>query len=288
MNTTKLLQNIRNVKYKFFPDNELLSTTVNKYDTRTILEAMHNCIAHQDYSLHSRIIVTEKIDKLIFSNAGSFFEGNPDDYSAGEKTPERYRNPWLAHAMVNLGMIDRLGYGIHTMYIAQRNRYFPLPDYLLSESQKVVLQLYGHSIDENYSKLLIERKDLPLSEVVLLDRVQKKLSITDNAASLLKKEKLIEGRKPNYFVAASVAAATDDKAAYIKNKAFDDEHYKKMIVAFLEKFDEGTRLDFESLIMPKLSDVLTDSQKKDKVKNLLQSLKKERRVRLNGRIWKKI
>ena len=59
------------------------------------IEAMHNCIAHQDYSLHSRIIVTEKIDKLIFSNAGSFFEGNPDDYSAGEKTPERYRNTWL-------------------------------------------------------------------------------------------------------------------------------------------------------------------------------------------------
>lgn len=287
LNTTKVLQNIRNVKYKFFPDNELLSTTVNKYDTRTILEAMHNCIAHQDYSLHSRIIVTEKIDKLIFSNAGSFFEGNPDDYSAGEKTPERYRNPWLAHAMVNLGMIDRLGYGIHTMYIAQRNRYFPLPDYLLSESQKVVLQLYGHSIDENYSKLLIERKDLPLSEVVLLDRVQKKLPITDSAASLLKKEKLLEGRKPNYFVAASVAAATDDKAAYIKNKAFDDEHYKKMIVAFLEKFGEGTRKDFESLIMPKLSDILSNSQKKDKIKNLLQALKKEDRVRLNNRIWKK-
>jgi ATP-dependent DNA helicase RecG len=287
LNTTKVLQNIRNVKYKFFPDNELLSTTVNKYDTRTILEAMHNCIAHQDYSLHSRIIVTEKIDKLIFSNAGSFFEGNPDDYSAGEKTPERYRNPWLAHAMVNLGMIDRLGYGIHTMYIAQRNRYFPLPDYLLSESQKVVLQLYGHSIDENYSKLLIERKDLPLSEVVLLDRVQKKLPITDSAASLLKKEKLLEGRKPNYFVAASVAAATDDKAAYIKNKAFDDEHYKKMIVAFLEKFGEGTRKDFESLIMPKLSDILSDSQKKDKIKNLLQALKKEDRIRLNNRIWKK-
>ncbi|MFN8347398.1 MAG: putative DNA binding domain-containing protein [Spirosomataceae bacterium] len=101
LNTTKVLQNIRNVKYKFFPDNELLSTTVNKYDTRSILEAMHNCIAHQDYSLHSRILVTEKIDKLIFSNAGSFFEGNPDEYSDGEKTPEKYRNYWLANAMVN-------------------------------------------------------------------------------------------------------------------------------------------------------------------------------------------
>ena len=91
-------------------------------------------------------------------------------------------------------MIDTLGYGIHTMYLSQKNRYFPLPDYLLSESQKVVLQIYGHSIDENYSKLLIERKDLSLSNVVLLDRVQKNLSITKGAAVALRKEGLIEGR----------------------------------------------------------------------------------------------
>ena len=285
LNTTKVLQNIRNVNYKFFPDNELLATTVNKYDTRSILEAMNNCIAHQDYSFHSRIIVTEKIDRLIFSNAGNFFEGKPEDYTEGDKTPDRYRNPWLANAMVNLGMIDRLGYGIHSIFLAQRRRFFPMPDYILSEPQKVVLQVYGHAIDENYSKMLIERNDLPLSTVVLLDRVQKKFPIKEEAAAFLKREKLIEGRKPNYFVAASIAAATDDKAAYIRNKAFDDEHYKKMIEAFLQKFKKGTRQDFETLITEKLSDILTDQQKKDKVKNILQAMKREGRIRLNTKKW---
>lgn len=275
LNTTKVLQNIRNVKYKFFPDNELLSTTVNKYDTRSILEAMHNCIAHQDYSLHSRILVTEKIEKLIFSNAGSFFEGNPDEYSDGEKTPERYRNYWLANAMVNLGMIDRLGYGIHTMYLAQRNRFFPLPDYLLSEPQKVVLQIYGHAIDENYSKILIERKDLTLSQVVLLDRVQKRLAITDAAATTLKKEKLIEGRKPNYYVAASVAAITDDKASYIKNKAFDKSYYKKLVIEFLTKYKQATRAELDDLLMEKLSNVLSQKQKRTKIRNLLYDMSKK-------------
>ena len=282
LNTTKVLQNIRNVKYKFFPDNELLATTVNKYDTRTILEALNNCIAHQDYSFHKRIIVTEKIDKLIFSNAGSFYEGNPDDYSNGEKTPERYRNYWLANAMVNLGMIDRLGYGIHTMYVAQRNRFFPLPDYLQSEPQKVVLQLYGHSIDENYSKQLIQRKDLPLSQVVLLDRVQKGLSVTDSAASLLKKEKLIEGRKPNYYVAASIAAASNDKAAYIKNKAFDDEHYKKMIIAFIQKYGSASRKELDDLLLEKLSAALNEKQKVNKVGNLITSLRIDGTIKNNG------
>lgn len=282
LNTTKVMLRIRNIKYKFFPDNELLATTVNKYETRSILEALHNCIAHQDYSLHSRIVVTEKVDRLIFTNAGSFFEGSPDDYTGGEKTPERYRNSFLAHAMVNLGMIDTLGYGIHTMVLAQRNRFFPLPDYILSEPQKVSLQIYGHSIDENYSKLLIVRKDLPLTKVVLLDRVQKKLPITDQAAAMLKKDKLISGRKPNFYVEASVAAATDDKAAYIRNRAFDDEHYKKMIEAYIEKFGSATRKELDDLVMEKLSAVLSEKQKKVKVNNLISSLRKESRIENAG------
>lgn len=275
LNTTRVLKNIRNVKYKFFPDNELLATTVNKYDTRTILEALHNCIAHQDYSLNSRIIVTEKIDKLVFSNAGSFFSGNPEDYTKGNKTPEKYRNPWLVKVMVNMGMIDTMGYGIHTMYQSQRNRFFPLPDYILSEPQKVILQIFGHSIDENYTKLLIARKDLQLDRVVLLDKVQKKQNITDEATRLLKKEKLIEGRKPNFFVAASVAEVTDDKATYIKNRAFDKTYYKDLIIRYIKKYTKASREDIDSLIMDKLSNTLSEKQKRTKIRNLLYEMSKK-------------
>lgn len=281
LNTTRVLQQIRNVKYKFFPDNELLSVTVSKYDTRSVLEAMNNCIAHQDYSLNSRIIVTEKIDKLIFSNAGSFFEGNPEDYTAGDKTPERYRNSWLANAMVNLGMIDRLGYGIHTIYLSQRKRFFPMPDYFLSDCNKVVLHIYGHAIDENYSKLLMERKDLPLDRIVLLDKVQKKQTITEKAASALRKEKLIEGRKPNYFVAASVAEATNEKAIYIKNKAFDKAYYKDLIIEFIVKYKHASRYDIDNLLMEKLSNILNEAQKRNKIRNLLYEMSKKDKTILN-------
>jgi ATP-dependent DNA helicase RecG len=282
INTTKVLQQIRNVKYKFFPDNELLSTTVNKYDTRSILEAMNNCIAHQDYSLNSRIIVTEKIDKLIFSNAGSFFEGNPEDYTAGDKTPDRYRNPWLANAMVNLGMIDRLGYGIHSIYLAQRQRFFPMPDYLLSERNKVILQIYGHAIDENYSKLLIERKDLPLDRIVLLDKVQKKHAITEIAANVLRKDKLIEGRKPNYFVTASIAEATNEKASYIKNKAFNKGYYKALVHEFILEYKHASRDDIDNLLMDKLSNILSAAQKRNKIRNLLYEMSKKDKTIVNN------
>lgn len=107
---------------------------------------------------NSRILVIEKIDKLIFTNAGNFFDGTPEEYVLGEKTPEKYRNMWLSRAMVNLNMIDTVGYGIHTMYVEQRKRFFPLPDYSKSAENKVVLEIHGHAIDENYSMLLIINK----------------------------------------------------------------------------------------------------------------------------------
>ena len=69
---------------------------INKYDQKIVLEALHNCIAHQDYSRNARIIVIEQLDKLILENTGTFYEGKPEDYIAGHKTPQSYRNPWLA------------------------------------------------------------------------------------------------------------------------------------------------------------------------------------------------
>ena len=291
LSTTKVLQRIRNYQYKFFPDNELLSVSVNKYETRVILEALNNAIAHQDYGLQSRIIVTEKTEKLVFQNSGNFFAGIPDEYFYGDKTPERYRNPWLSKAMVNLGMIDTVGYGIHTMFLEQRKRYFPLPDYTKSDSEKVILEIYGQEIDVNYSKLLMEQKSLDLKTVILLDRVQKHLSITKNASDLLRKKKLIEGRSPGFYVSASIAKATGKMSEYIKNRSFDDRYFKDMILEFIRKNEQATKEEIDNLLLDKLPAVLDIQQRKNKVKNLIYSLsKKEKSIENQGTsrypIWK--
>jgi len=75
------------------------------------------------------------------------------------------------------------------------------------------------------------------------------------------------------------------KKNYRLQKAFDDAHYKDMIIAYLEKFNAGNRAEIENLIIPKLSEILTDKQKKDKVKNILQAMKMENVIRLNEREW---
>jgi ATP-dependent DNA helicase RecG len=282
-----VLKRIRNVKYKFFPDNQLLSTEVNKYETKVILEALNNCIAHQDYSRHSRIVLTEQVNKLIFSNQGGFFEGTAEDYTSGERTPKKYRNRWLVDAMVNLNMIDTMGYGIYRMYIEQRKRFFPLPDYTKSTRDSVVLEIYGHTIDENYSKLLIEKKDdLSLTEVILLDKVQKDLDINEEAAKLLKKKGLIEGRKPHFHISSLVASATGMETEYMKLKGIEDDYCKKLIKDYILKFKGGLRSDFENLLDDKLPNLLSPKQKKDKVKNLLQAMKREGTIVLDNIHWR--
>lgn len=278
LSTTQLYQRIRNIQLRILPHDELIPIEVSKYNQKIVLEALHNCIAHQDYARSGRVIVTEQPDRLIFENEGGFFEGQPDEYIQGDKTPRRYRNPFLTQAMAELNMIDTMGYGIHLIYRGQAQRYFPLPDYDLSQSNAVKMTLYGGVVDPSYSRLLIQKTDLSLVDVLALDRVQKKLPIPDEAASRLRKAGLIEGRKPNLHVSAVIADATASKADYIRTRAQDDEFYAKLISDYLERFGKADRDEINTLLIDKLSDALNEEQKIKKIGNLLTKLRRSGRI----------
>ena len=168
------------------------------------------------------------------------------------------------------------------MHTRQAQRYFPMPDYDLRDAETVKLTIYGGIVDPAYSRLLIQKTDLPLTDVLALDRVQKKLPIPDEIVTRLKRMKLIEGRKPHYFVSADVAAATASQADYIRTRTQDDEFYAKLLMDYLEKFGQATRSEINRLLLPKLSEALTDQQKEDKVSNLLTRLRRNGRIRNTG------
>jgi len=274
LTTTELYQKIRNLPLRILPDDQLVPIEVAKYDRKIVLEALHNCIAHQDYSRNGRVVVIEKPDRLIFESEGTFFEGLPADYVGGHKTPRRYRNPFLTQAMAELNMIDTMGYGIHEMHMGQARRYFPMPDYDLSEPQVVKLTVYGAVVDVAYSRMLIQKTNLPLSDILALDRVQKKLPIDDAMAKSLRHAKLIEGRKPHLYVSASVASATSAKADYIDTRGQDDEFYMKQIADYLTKFGSASRQEIDKLLLGKLSIALNSTQKVNKIGNLLTGMRR--------------
>lgn len=282
LSTSALYQKIRNVQIRILPEDQLVAVEVAKYDQRIVLEALHNCIAHQDYARSGRIVVTEWPDRLVLENEGSFFEGQPADYIDGTRTPRRYRNPQLAQAMVELNMIDTMGYGIHTIHREQARRYFPMPDYDLSEPQAVRLTIHGRVVDPAYSRLLIQKTDLPLADILALDRIQKKLPVPDEAIARLKRAGLIEGRKPRFHVSAVIAKATSRKAEYIRMKGQDDSFYKQLVIDFLQKFGSASRKDLDELLIAKLGDGLSLEEKEAKVGHLLTSLRRAGRIRNAG------
>lgn len=284
--TSELLGCIRNYRFKIYPHNSLIPAEVWKYDTRSILEGLHNCIAHQDYVLDERIVVTEEMDKLTFENAGGFYEGDYEQYIMGTKTPKRYRNPFLMKAMVNVKMIDSQGYGIHNLFIRQKERYLPMPDYEGSTDSHVRLHLPGTVINENYSLMLMTHNDINLTEAFLLDQLQKGKSIKDNAIDLLRRKHLIEGRRPNVYIAKSVAQATDQKVEYSKHKGLDAKSCEAILLDAIHDHKKLTRQEIDKLLWDVLSDQLSEKQKKSKIGNILTKLKKEKKLtnKTNGNI----
>jgi ATP-dependent DNA helicase RecG len=282
LNTSALYQKIRNIQMRLLPDDALLAIEMAKYDQKVVLEALHNCIAHQDYGRNGRVVVTEWPDKLVLENEGAFFEGKPDEYIPGHKTPRRYRNPFLAQAMAELNMIDTMGYGIHEMHVSQAKRYFPMPDYDLSEPSMVRITIHGQIVDPAYSRLLMQKSNLALSDILALDRVQKRLPVDDATTTRLRRAGLIEGRKPNIHLSAVVAKATAREAEYIRTRGQDDDFYAKLVLDYLAKFEAANREDIEKLLLEKLSDGLNDMQKRNRINNLLTKLRRSGKIRNTG------
>ena len=271
----QVLSQIRNLTYRYLPNATLFPIEISQYDPWVIRETLHNCIAHQDYSKQGQINIVEFSESLLFTNLGYFIPGSVEEIIRRDAPPEEYRNRFLAEAMVQLNMIDTIGSGIKRMFTLQRERFFPMPDYDLDNGERVKVRLLGKILDENYTRMLIEQGDLDLFKVIALDKVQKKKALTDDEFRHLKKFKLIEGRRPNNYVSAKVAALVDDKASYIKHRGLDKQHYKKMIVEYLQQFGLSQRNEIDEFLLDKLSDTLSHEQKKYKVRNWLQEMRRD-------------
>ena len=153
-----------------------------------------------------------------------------------------------------------------------------MPDYDVSDTHAVKLIIHGGVVDPVYSQLLMRESGLSFEDVLALDRVQKKLKITDETIKHLRRANLIEGRKPNFHVSATVAKATSSRADYTRTRTLDDQHYKQLIIEYLIKFGKASRKDIDALLQNKLSDALNDDQKKTKIGHLLTSLRESNTI----------
>jgi ATP-dependent DNA helicase RecG len=272
---------IRNLKYRYLKEGTLFPDEVDQYHPQNIREALSNCIAHMDYTTGGRILITEREDGyLSFSNPGIFLPGSLEAVVNSDQPPSYNRNSLLAEAMVSFNMIDSIGSGIKRMFKVQRDRFFPMPEYDFG-SNRVKVTLIGKVLDMEYARVLVKHPDLSLAEIMMLDKVQKRKELNEHEIKHLKEKHLIEGRKPNFHISAGIAERTEQKADYIKIRGFKDDHYKDMILEYLDKYGSASKEDIDNLILDILPQVLEQKQKENKVRNLIYAMSKRDKTIVN-------
>jgi ATP-dependent DNA helicase RecG len=282
---------VRNVKYHLVRNDSMFPDEMLRYDIFNLREPLNNCIAHQDYTKCARIEVVEiEDDRLIFQNHGQFLPESVESVVEKDCPESIYRNHHLVEAMRYLNMIESEGGGIKKMFNNQRLRLFPMPEYDLSD-EKVKVTIIGKVIDEAFAKILTGNRDLSLAHIMLLDKVQKHKELTPDEIKFLRSKNFIEGRKPNYYLSANVVKPTKNrrlKTSYIHNRAFDNEHYRNLILQYIDKFGQATREDIDDLLWDKLPAHFDDTnKKKDKIGNLLSSLRIAKKIRFKDGVWLK-
>lgn len=279
----KAYSKIRNVKYRYIAAQQtLFPDEVNQYEPELIKEIINNCIAHQDYRLRGKINIEEFEDKLVFINEGAFIPETIEKALEPGYKPPYYRNVFLCNAMVNMYMIDTNSMGIPMIYQIQRNKYFPLPTYDLNTVNRVKVTVFGKILDKNYTQLLYSNTELNIQTVFLLDKVQKKETISKEQFKILKKDGLVEGRYPNIFVSFKIADIVDQKANYVRNKGLDDVVCKQFIITALQTMGEASKQDLMKVLKKALPEILNEEQKSKKVSNLLQNLKRQNVISISG------
>jgi Predicted transcriptional regulator containing an HTH domain and an uncharacterized domain shared with the mammalian protein Schlafen len=279
---------VRNTTYTYTIAGSMFPESMSRYDAFTLREPLNNAIAHQDYSRRCHIDIVEYEDeKLCFKNAGHFIPESIEAVVTNDFPESYYRNPALVEAMRNVRMVDTEGGGIKKLFIQQRKRFFPMPDYNITDND-VICTIEGRVLDENFANILVSNSALSLSDIILLDSVQKRRPIQHEAANYLRKKGFIEGRYPNLFLSSKIVAPTSHvglKASYIKNRSFDDSYFKRLIIDYIREYGKANRADLVTLIANKLPEYMSEKQRYDKLTNLLSSLKRKGLLEYNGRFW---
>lgn len=284
----QILSKIRNLTMRELPGGTLFPETMKQYDDYTIREALHNAIAHQDYTLQQRINFVENPDFLYYANGGSFIPGTLQKALATKGPQRHFRNECLCRAMVNFNMIDTVSRGIKKMFNEQWRRHFPMPDYEIDALNKEVgVKIYGNTINEKYTKLLKENNTLTLEDCILLDAVQKGHRISEDHVLALLGRGLLEGDVLEYSISLDIAKKPKQLSDYTRNRGLDKAKLQQMILQYLQNAGlVGAKRDaiFEYLkdVLPKTK---TQEQQERMVGNILSEMKGAGTIIPKGRTW---
>ncbi|MGN0828248.1 MAG: ATP-binding protein [Akkermansia sp.] len=278
---------IRNPKLQHMNSSNIFPDTMLRYDEFTLREAINNAVAHCDYTRNASIDIVEvDNERVVITNRGSFLPKTLECVLDSDSPFSVYRNDVLANAMLTLKMIDRVGSGIRRMFRNQLDRLYPVPEYRLDEDSVQVV-IMGKTVDISFAeKLKLNKYDnITLWDISLLYSVYQRKPITKEAAARLRGKKLIIGRFPNVQLAPKLmdGSTPDIKQYFIDNQDLSDELYKQLILNILKDSTGKTRSGVMEMLNRHFPRHLSEKQRKRKVVLMLQKLRDEGKIRMEGK-----
>jgi ATP-dependent DNA helicase RecG len=247
----------------------LFRVPIPNFERRSFREALVNALIHRDYSMLGAVHVRIDNDGLTISNPGGFVEGvNLDNLLVVEPRP---RNPLLADITKRIGLAERTGRGIDTIFEGLLRYGRPSPDYGRSDAHSVVVRMSNAESDVDFLEMILRDEErtnrrMPLDSLIILSRLrqERRLTTTDMAPSVQRSEqevraaieKLVEaglvdahgtGRGRTYTLSANVYQKNGKKSGYIRQAGFDPIQQEQMILNYIDKHGSIKRGDAAEL-----------------------------------------
>ncbi|MCC6242129.1 MAG: putative DNA binding domain-containing protein [Gemmatimonadaceae bacterium] len=263
------------------------------YSRSGFREAVHNALVHRDYAARGAIHVIWREAELEVSSPGGF----PDAVRLENLlvTTPQPRNPVLADAFKRIGLVERTGRGIDTIFEGQLRFGRPSPDYTRSSDAVVQVVLAGGPANLALARFIIERdrpeRPVTLETMMLVNAIdrERRLRVAD-AGRLVQKseastrallERLVEdgvfearseGSHRVYRLSAATYRAIGQSAAHTRGSEFEPLQHEQMVLGYLRAHARITRAQVVELCL------ITP----DRAKRLLQRLLNRGEISAHG------
>ncbi|MCW0412925.1 putative DNA binding domain-containing protein [Xanthomonas sacchari] len=271
-----LLQAIDWLETNFRPYNPeeelqvgLFRVPVPKVDLGAYREAVANALIHRDYHRLGAVHVRLENEALVVSNPGGLIDGVTLDNLL--TTEPRPRNRALADAMKRIGVVERSGRGVDTIYRGLLRFGRSAPDYSRTDSHSVVVRLDTGAADLDFGRMVVERErrsngELPIDSLIALaalrelkrvtadelaTRIQRDPASAKRTLEALTEAGLIEAhgqtRARSYTLSAAVYQRQGEKAAYTRQAGFTSLQNEQLVLNYVQQHGQIRRAEVMEL-----------------------------------------
>lgn len=232
------------------------------YSPAGFREAVHNALVHRDYTRLGAVHVQWRDEEIEIASPGGFPEAVRLDNLLA--TVPRPRNPILADAFKRIGLVERTGRGIDTIFEGQLRYGRPAPDYSRSTEGSVQVVLPGGPANLALARWIIERdgprQRVTVDEMLIVNAVERERRIdVSRAADLMQRsegaarsvlERLVESgvleardarRERVYHFSAATYRALGEPAAHVRLRGIEPIQREQMILQYVDSHGRITR-----------------------------------------------